>query len=73
MITSEKLSNMADDIRYSELRFRQDVRSLSDAARRFNPQGRPVSLPNGLRELAATAATLATVLLIGRLVLRLRL
>jgi len=51
----------------------QDARSLSHAPPGFRPHGRQVSLSSGLRELSVTAATLATFVLIGRFVLRLRL
>ncbi len=52
------------------------VLSMGDHATVVRPKalvGRTASLSGGMRELAATAATIATVVLIGRLVLRLRL
>lgn len=51
----------------------QDERSKSGASPKFKPQGRQQSFSGGLREISVTAATLATVALVGRWVLRLRL
>jgi hypothetical protein len=47
--------------------------SISSTPRKFKAQGRPASLSNGMGELGFTAGTLAVVVVIGRLVLRLRL
>lgn len=51
----------------------QDEDGKSGASPGFKPQGRRLSLSGGMRELGVAAATLATVVVVGRWVLRLRL